>query len=64
MKHNFCVRCHYCDIDRKNEKNQVRCKRYSQYVNPMDISCDGYLAKNPKTHLKLFSDAMRRKGNG
>jgi hypothetical protein len=64
MKHNFCICCHYCDTDRKNEKHQVRCTRYSRFVNPMDISCDGFLAKNSGILREFYEAITRRKDNG
>lgn len=64
MKHNYCIWCHYCDTDRKNEKHQVRCKRHSRFVNPMDIACDGFLSKNSEMLQDFYEAITRRKHNG
>lgn len=45
MKHNFCVDCHYCNIDRKNAKREVRCVKYSRFIKQMDIGCDSFFSK-------------------
>ena len=46
MEHEFCKDCVHCDTGRTNEKTQVRCKRYSQYVSPLKLPCEEYASRN------------------
>ena len=42
MKDFICEDCDYCKTDRKNEQGQVRCTKFSQFVNPYDMSCKDF----------------------
>lgn len=47
-----CMYCEHCDLNRINDIDQVRCKRFSTYVNLFD-SCDYFLSKYD---VKLFKE--------
>lgn len=58
MEYTLCMDCDYCKTDRKNEQGEVRCRRYSMFVNPNQKSCEGFYNEkyyNLK-HLKLFAE--------
>ena len=60
MEHTLCMDCDYCRSDRKNDKGQVRCTRYSQFVSPNQKSCDKFYCGSfyvPK--LKRFLEEMQ-----
>lgn len=42
MMYKLCRDCDYCKTDRKNEQGQVRCTRFSQWVNSNDKSCNEF----------------------
>ena len=45
MYYTICSDCDYCKTDRKNEKGQVRCTRFSKFVNSKDKTCEEYRSK-------------------
>lgn len=42
MMYTLCMDCDYCNTDRKNEQGQVRCTKFSQFVNANDMSCKDF----------------------
>ena len=50
MLYELCMDCDYCKTDRKNEQGQVRCTRFSQFVNPHDKSCKEFQINKNKEH--------------
>ena len=45
MQHTICSDCYYCKTDRKNKQGQVRCTRFSRYVNENDKTCKEFVGK-------------------
>jgi hypothetical protein len=54
----LCEDCDYCRKDRQNEKGQVRCTRFAQWVNSNDKSCESIY--NEKIQKFCESLDMRR----
>lgn len=52
-----CRFCKHCDVNRTNDILQVRCKRFSTYVNLFDW-CDYFIADGMEKIFKEFN------GNG
>lgn len=50
-----CVNCDHSDVKRTNELGQIRCKKFSTYVNP-SADCDYYF--NAKEDEELASWLM------
>lgn len=46
----LCMDCDYCNTDRKNEQGQVRCTRFSQFVNHNDKSCKEFQTEGSKLY--------------
>lgn len=42
MEYVICMDCDHCDVSRQNEQGQVRCTRFSRYVNRDDKGCDEF----------------------
>lgn len=40
----ICLDCEYCDVNRTNDLEQVRCTRFSTYVEPLH-GCDEFTKK-------------------
>lgn len=40
----YCYQCIHCDKSRQNEKSQVRCTRFSRFVERTDNKCDEFLS--------------------
>lgn len=53
MENTLCCDCDFCKTDRHNEKGQVRCTRFSQWVDSNQRSCEGYYNSR---YLKLFEE--------
>lgn len=49
MYYTICSDCSYCKTDRKNEQGQVRCVRFSRFVNSNDKTCEEYHDKEMQT---------------
>lgn len=47
-----CRFCKYCDVNRINDISQVRCKRFSTYVNLFD-RCDYFVTDGTE---KIFKE--------
>ncbi len=43
MEHNICGDCEFSNTHRVNEQGQVRCTRFSRFVNLNDKSCEAFL---------------------
>lgn len=44
MGMNMCLFCEHCDSERTNDLEQVRCKKFSTYVDPLN-GCDYFTNK-------------------
>ena len=56
MDYTICRDCDYCKTDRRNEQGQVRCIRFSQFVNLNDRSCETYWNEE----MKQLYEKMKR----
>ena len=45
-----CRFCKHCDVNRTNDIGQVRCTRFSTYINLFD-NCDYFVSKQSKEFL-------------
>lgn len=54
MSMGYCSVCEYCDTERKNDLKQVRCKRYSMYVDPYS-RCDTFTNKKTRDLLNRLT---------
>ena len=54
MNYTICSDCDYCRTDRKNEQGQVRCTRFSKFVNSNDKTCEAYCDKETPKAYELF----------
>lgn len=54
MSMGYCLVCEHCDEKRKNDLEQVRCKRYSMYVDPYG-RCDTFTNKTTMELLKRLT---------
>lgn len=50
-----CQFCKWCDTDRTNDISQVRCKRFSTYVNLFD-SCDYFITDGIEKIFKELNE--------
>lgn len=50
-----CRFCKYCDVNRTNDIYQVRCKRFSTYVNLFD-RCDYFITDGMLKTLEALND--------
>ena len=50
MLYELCMDCDYCKTDRKNEQGQVRCTRFSRFVNANNESCKEFQVEGNKEH--------------
>jgi hypothetical protein len=57
MKYEQCFACDHCDTSITNGLNQVRCKKFSTYVD-MYNGCDYY---KDKKMTDLFSEILKNK---
>ena len=60
MLYELCMDCDYCDTNRKNEQGQVRCTRFSQFVNPDDINCEDYYDKEIDKFYHIIKSLERK----
>lgn len=44
MNYNLCIACDHCDPSRTNDRQQVRCTRFSMYVDGFN-GCDDFQNK-------------------
>ena len=63
MMYFICTDCDYCEKDRKNDDGQVRCTRFSKFVNPDDMECKDFHREVSSVEelRKLISDAELRR---
>lgn len=50
-----CRFCKYCDVNRTNDISQVRCKRFSTYVNLFD-RCDYFVTDGTERIEKILKE--------
>lgn len=50
-----CRFCMYCDVSRTNDVGQVRCKRFSTYVNLFD-RCDYFITDGTERIEKILEE--------
>ena len=58
MKNNMCVNCDYHDLNRRNLLGQIRCKRFSTYVDSFS-DCDSYKNEEQEKLLNFLYKMMR-----
>ena len=58
-----CMQCGHCDTSRKNDRGQVRCKRFSTFVSLNDC-CDQFYNKghDPALEYEIFNSVMNGLG--
>ena len=59
----FCIHCEHCNLDRKNEKCEVRCTRFSRWVDTFYV-CESYKEKYENKELSIMREIFRGGRNG
>lgn len=54
MGMNMCLVCEHCDPNRINDFDQVRCKRFSTYVDPLNW-CDYFTNQETRDLLDMIN---------
>ena len=54
-----CRFCKYCDVNRTNDIHQVRCKRFSTYVNMFD-HCDYFTTDGMMEITRVMEERLKR----
>lgn len=55
---NMCLVCEHCDPKRTNALEQVRCKRFSTYVDPLN-RCDNFTNQETRILLDMVNGQLR-----
>lgn len=58
MGMNMCLVCEHCDPERTNNLEQVRCKRFSTYVDPLNW-CDKFTNQETRCLLDKINRQLR-----
>lgn len=58
MGMNMCLVCEHCDPKRTNALEQVRCKRFSTYVDPLNW-CDNFTNQETRILLDMVNGQLR-----
>ena len=58
MNYGCCLSCEHCDPDRKNNLGEVRCKRFSTFVEPSSW-CDYHSDK----YIQELVEKLKRSNN-
>lgn len=58
MGMNMCLVCEHCDPERTNDLEQVRCKRFSTFVDALNW-CDYFANKDKKTLTNTINRQLR-----
>lgn len=58
MEYHICSDCDYCITHRTNEQGQVRCARYSRFVDANQKSCEAFycVTRYNGLHFELFEN--------
>lgn len=55
---NMCIVCEHCDAERTNDFEQVRCKKFSTYVNPFN-RCSYFTNKETRALLDMVNGKLK-----
>ena len=58
MGMNMCLVCEHCDPKRTNALKQLRCKKFSTYVDPLNW-CDYFANKDKMTLIDTINRQLR-----
>lgn len=62
MGMNMCLVCKHCDPERTNDLEQVRCKRFSTFVDALNW-CDYFTNKETRALLDMINGKLRSEQN-
>ena len=62
MGMNMCLVCEHCDPNRTNDLGQVRCKKFSTYVDPLNW-CDKFTNSETRASLDMINGVNRNDKN-
>jgi hypothetical protein len=57
MMFDYCFNCEHCDTNRTNDKGEVRCKRFSTFVDIFH-NCDCHSSKK----MQELAEELRKSG--
>lgn len=58
MGMNMCLVCEHCDPNRTNDLKQVRCKRFSTFVDSLNC-CEKFISKEKMTLTDMINRQLR-----